>query len=116
MSKLLEIFGKGITIDSVELVWNWLLAQQQPPSESGSSAGNQDTLGRVIELLSDRKIEQAEQELRFHLFEHPDCFKGRIAAAAVCIYHNDLKGAIEQTQSVYVRQPNNTMALYILGY
>lgn len=116
MSKLLEIFGKGITIDSVELVWNWLLAQQQPPSESGSSTQNQDTLGRVIELLSDRNIEQAEQELRFHLFEHPDCLKGRIAAAAICIYHNDLNGAIEQTQSVYVRQPNNTMALYLLGY
>jgi tetratricopeptide (TPR) repeat protein len=116
MSKLLEIFGKGITIDSVELVWNWLLAQQQPPSGSGFSAGIQDTLGRVIELLSDREIEKAEQELRFHLFEHPDCPKGRIAAAAVCIHKNDLNGAIEQTRSVYVRQPNNTMALYLLGY
>ncbi len=115
MSKLLEIFGKGITIDSVELVWNWLLAQQQPPSESASGVQT-DTLGRVVELLSDRKIDQAEQELRFHLFEHPDCPKGRIAAAAVCIYHNDLAGAIEQTRSVYVRQPNNTMALYLLGY
>jgi len=116
MSKLLEIFGKGITIDSVELVWNWLLVQQKPQSESASSANMQDSLGRVAELLSERKIEQAEQELRFYLFEHPDCPKGRIAAASVCIYHNDLAGAIEQTRSVYVRQPNNTMALYLLGY
>jgi tetratricopeptide (TPR) repeat protein len=116
MSKLLEIFGKGITIDSVELVWNWLLAQQQPPSESASSSQAQDSLGRVVELLSDRKIEQAEQELRFYLFEHPDCPKGRVAAAAVCIYNNDLNGAIEQARSVYVRHPHNTMALYLLGY
>lgn len=115
MSKLLEIFGKGITIDSVELVWNWLLAQQQPPSESVPNQSG-DSLGRVIELLSDRKIDLAERELRFHLFEHPECPKGRVAAAAICIYHNDLNGAIEQARSVYVRQPHNTMALYILGY
>lgn len=116
MSKLLEIFGKGITIDTVELVWNWLLAQEklQPGQIQGENP--QKSIGRVVELLADRKIEQAQQELQFYLFEHPTCAKGRIAAAAVCIYHNDLAGAIEQARSVYVRQPNNTMGLYLLGY
>jgi tetratricopeptide (TPR) repeat protein len=115
MSKLLEIFGKGITINTIELVWNWLLAQEKQ-SNHAQGENPQTPLGRVIELLADRKMEQAQQELQFYLFEHPACAKGRLAAAAVCIYHNDLAGAIEQARSVYVRQPNNTMGLYLLGY
>jgi len=113
MSKLLEIFGKGITIDSVELVWNWLAAQQP----ANPAQGNLDEqLGRVIELLSDRNFDQAEQVLRFYLFEKPDCPRGRVAAASICIQKNDLQGAIEQARSVYLRQPHNTMALYLIGF
>ncbi len=113
MSKLLEIFGKGITIDNIELVWNWLAAQQ-PQQESQDAAAQQ--LGRVIDLLSDRKLDQAEEQLRFYLFEKPDCAKGRMAASAICLQRNDIRGAIEQAQSVYLRQPNNTLALYMLGF
>lgn len=112
MSKLLEIFGKGITIDNIELVWNWLAAQQ-PNQELQDVSAQQ--LGRVIELLSDRKLQQAEEQLRFYLFEKPDCVKGRMAACAICLQQNDIQGAIEQAQSVYLRQPNNTLALYMLG-
>ncbi len=113
MSKLLEIFGKGVTIDSVELVWNWLAAQRPATPVQGSL---DDQLGRVVDLLSDRDFDQAEQALRFYLFEKPDCPRGRIAAASICMQRNDLPGAIEQARSVYLRQPHNTMALYLMGF
>jgi tetratricopeptide (TPR) repeat protein len=39
-----------------------------------------------------------------------------MAAAAICLQTSQLTDAIEQLNSVYLRQPNNTMALYTLGH
>ena len=39
-----------------------------------------------------------------------------MVAVALCLRANDPSGAIEQLQSIYLRQPSNTMALYALGY
>ena len=39
-----------------------------------------------------------------------------MTAAALCLYQNEVEEAFKQTQSVYLRQPSNTMALYTLGY
>ena len=41
---------------------------------------------------------------------------GRMAAASVCLLQNEPEEAIQQAQSVYWRQPANTMALYVLGH
>lgn len=110
--KLLEIFGKGISVNTAEVLWHWLnnmLSQQEP-----SDAVNQ--LLSVLDHLANRELIQAEEKLKLHLFENPDCVCGRMAAATICLHFNDPQKAIDQAQSVYLRQPANTMALYVLGY
>ena len=37
-------------------------------------------------------------------------------AAGICLHKNEIAEAIEALQSVYLREPNNTMALYALGH
>jgi tetratricopeptide (TPR) repeat protein len=114
MSKLLEIFGRAITVNTADLVWHWLNAMKsQQPEFPDQQVGEFD---EVVELLGNMDLDGAEEKLKFHLFENPECSKGRMAAAAICLHRSDMAGAIEQLQSVYMRQPNNTMALYALGY
>jgi tetratricopeptide (TPR) repeat protein len=113
MSKLLEIFGKGIVINTVELIWHWL-DQNLPQNDIAEPAKEQ--LTAVLDHLANHEMVQAEDKLKRYLFEAPDCCYGRMAAAAVCLRNNDPRQAMEQAQSVYFRQSSNTMALYIMGY
>jgi len=114
MSKLLEIFGKAITVDTADLIWHWFNVLRSPtPDVPPRSFGELD---EVLDLLGERQIDKAHEKLKFYLFEKPDCPQGRMAAAAICLHHNALDDAVEQLQSVYTRQPSNTMALYTLGY
>lgn len=114
MSKLLEIFGKAITVDTAELIWHWLLTirtqhQPAPPPWQGELDG-------ALEHLGKHELAQAEEKLKFYLFEYPECLFGRMTAASLCLYQNEVEEAYRQVQSVYLRQPSNTMALYTLGY
>jgi len=113
MSKLLEIFGRGITVDTADLIRHWLVALQ----DRGAFDDRTGTeLNDVLDLLGEWQLDQATAKLKFHLYEHPDCVFGRMAAAAICLRRNEVADAIEQLQSVYARQPSNTMALYALGH
>jgi len=114
MSKLLEIFGRAITVDTADVIWHWLDAVRPRDQEPQSPQYLQ--LNNIIELMGDRKLDAAEEQLRLYLFDNPACIRGRMAAAAVCISKNQLQSAIEELNSVYMRQPNNTMALYALGH
>jgi tetratricopeptide (TPR) repeat protein len=115
MSKLLEIFGKGISIEITEILWHWLNnVLSRTMAEQPSSPAAQ--LIPVLEHLGNRELVTVEEELKHYLFEQPECVYGRMAAAAVCLHHNKPEKAIEQAQSIYLRQPSNTMALYVLGY
>ena len=114
MSKLLEIFGRAITVDAADLIWHWFdVMKTDGPENAG---GRSSELDEVIDLLGERKLDEAREKLNFHLFENPDCPMGRMAAAAICLHQNAIEEAVEQLQSVYMRQPSNTMALYTLGY
>jgi tetratricopeptide (TPR) repeat protein len=62
------------------------------------------------------ELDRAREKLNFYLFEHPDCVCGRMAAVAICFRSNEIQEALEQLQSIYLRQPSNTMALYAMGY
>lgn len=114
MSQLLEILGRAITIDTADLIWHWL-DTVRTPADSGKSAQYQQ-LHKVIELMANSKLDAANEQLRLYLFDNPSCVYGRMAAAAICLHNNQIQSAIEELNSVYVRQPNNTMALYALGY
>jgi len=112
MSRLLEILGGGMTVDTADLIWHWLDAVKPDDSESTQ----QQQLDKIIELMGDRKADAAEEQLRLYLFDNPSCVRGRLAAAAICLHENRLQKAIEELNSAYLRQPNNTMALYALGH
>ena len=114
MSKLLEIFGRGITVDTADLIWHWLTALRERDVLNDRTVG--DEFGGILDLLGERQLDQATAKLKFHLYEHPDCVYGRMVAAAICLHRNQSTEAIEQLQSVYARQPSNTMALYALGH
>jgi tetratricopeptide (TPR) repeat protein len=114
MSSLMEILGRAITVDTSDLIWHWL---DEIKSQKGNNQLPQiKSLEHVISLASDLKIQAAQEQLRLYLFENPSCIYGRLAAAAICIRENLLQNAIEELNSVYLRQPNNTMALYALGH
>jgi len=115
MSRLLEIFGRAITVDTADLIWHWLDIHQQQTKTSRDFPQYQQ-LDKVIELARDMKLDAAQQQLRLYLFENPSCTHGRLAAAALCLHNNQLNEAIEELNSIYLRQPTNTMALYTLGY
>ena len=114
MSQLLEILGRAMTVDTADLIAHWLNAVQLPEDDSESAQAQ--PLNKVIELMNDRKAEAAEEQLRLYLFDNPSCVKGRMAAAAIWLDKNQIPDAVEELNSVYLRQPNNTMALYALGH
>jgi tetratricopeptide (TPR) repeat protein len=114
MSRLLEILGRGMTVDTADLIWHWLNVAEPLKNDNESSQAQQ--LNKVIELMGNRKADTAQEQLRLYLFENPSCIRGRLASAAMCLHQNRLDSAIEELNSVYPRQPNNTMALYALGH
>ena len=114
MSKLLEVFGRAITVNTADLVWHWLNAMKA--KEADEECPVIDELDEVIELLGNMDLDAAEEKLKFYLFENPDCTRGRMTAAAICLHRGDTDEAIEQLQTVYMQQPSNTMALYALGF
>lgn len=114
MSRLLEILGRGMTVDTADLIWHWLNVTK-PPKDGNDSLQTQQ-LNKVIELMSNRKVETAREQLRLYLFENPTCIRGRLASAAMCLNENQLDSTVAELNSVYLRQPNNTMALYAMGH
>ncbi len=114
MSQLLEILGRAITIDIADLIWHWLNTAN--PLKDDSQSVRYRQLNKAIELMADLKLDAAAEQLRLYLFENSSCIYGRLAVAAVCLHNNKLTEAIKELNSVYMRQPNNTMALYALGY
>ncbi|UCC98330.1 MAG: tetratricopeptide repeat protein [Phycisphaerales bacterium] len=114
MSRLLEILGRAITVDTADLIWHWLNTVRLPAGEDESARCEQ--FNTTIELMSRMKLDTAAEQLRMYLFENPACTHGRLAAAAICLHGGRLREAIKELNSVYLRHPNNTMALYALGY
>ena len=114
MSTLLEILGRAISVDTVDLITYWLDAVKLPKDDAEPAKYQQ--LNKIIELLGDKKFDAAQEQIRLYLFETPSCILGRMAAAVVYLQKNQLQNAIEELNSVYLRQPNNTMALYALGH
>lgn len=114
MSQLLEILGRAITIDIADLIWHWLNTAKPLKDESQSVRYRQ--LNKAVELIADLKFDTAAEQLRLYLFENSSCIYGRLAVAALCLHNNKLTDAIKELNSVYMRQPNNTMVLYALGY
>lgn len=114
MSGLLEILGRAIAVDTSDLIWHWLDERRQSRAESPSL--QERHLAHIIDLLGEARDDAALEQLRLYLFEHPACTLGRMAAAGLALRSNNLEEAVAELQSIYVRQPTNTLALYALGH
>ena len=114
MSRLLEILGRAITVDTADLIWHWL--NEVRTSKDDSESPQYQQLNKIIELAGDMKTDAAAEQLRLYLFENPSCTHGRLASAAIALSKSQLNEAVEELNSVYLRHPNNTMALYALGH
>ncbi|HSV27014.1 MAG TPA: tetratricopeptide repeat protein, partial [Sedimentisphaerales bacterium] len=112
MSKLLEILGKGISTNPANLMWHWL--NGVAAKKLSSSAWHE--MNEILGHISTMELEKADEKLRFYLFEYEKCVLGRMAAAIILMHQDKLEEAMQQLQSVYVREPSNTVALYALGY
>lgn len=114
MSGLLEIFGRAITVETSELIWHWLDERRRMRGEDASLQDR--SLDHIVDLMSQGKFGAATEQLRLYLFEHASCCLGRMAAASLALHAQNLREALDELNSVYMRQPNNTMALYALGH
>lgn len=114
MSVLLGIIGRGITIEAAPLIWHWF--DVSPAVAAALESDRHRPLVQVIDLARSDKPEQATEQLRLYLFENPSCALGRMAAGALCLQVNHVAEAVEEFNSVYMRQPSNTMTLYALGH
>ena len=113
MSQLLEILGKAITIDTTELIWHWLNAVMPPTDENNNKY---EQLNIAIEYLGAQRTSAAADQARMYLFENPSCTYGRLLLTAIFIQNNQIQEALGELNTIYKREPNNTMALYSLGY
>jgi len=113
-SRLLEILGRAITVDTAELIWHWFSVSEL--CEGHIDAEQVQQLDKIVSLMGQKKTDTAEEQLRLYIFENPSCIYGRLAAAAICLQKSRLQSAIGELNSVYLRQPNNTVALYALGH
>jgi superkiller protein 3 len=111
-SRLLEILGRALFVDTGDLIWAWLdtIREKRPQSTPQTQS-----LDEIAQLYRKNRIEAAEKQLRVYLFDNPSCPLGRMAAAALCISKGQIDAAVKELNSVYMRQPSNTMALYVLG-
>jgi tetratricopeptide (TPR) repeat protein len=114
MNGLLEILGRAITVETAELICCWLeTLKTADNSHQFDPAGD---LEKTVKLIRNNNTTAAAQQLREYLFKNPSCIYGQMIAAAIALQENQLENSIEQLNSVYLRQPNNTLALYSLGH
>lgn len=114
MSAILEIFGRAIKVETADLIWHWL--DHCKPSKESRKSAQTDQLDQIITLLSEMKLDAAQEQLRMYLAKNPSCIRGHMALGAIHLHQNRLAEAVEELNSVYRKQPTNTMALYALGH
>ena len=114
MSKLLEIFGKGVTINTADLVWHWLnsvhIVNDNPDNFK------QSEFDQVIDSIGKMRLKDAEDKLKFYLFENPDSAHGKLAMVCIHLHNNNIQEAMNELEQLNRIQPSNTMGLYCLGY
>lgn len=111
MTKLLEIFGRAITVKTSDVLWHWLNTILQT-----KQVENNEELNLILTRLSEMKNHIAEELISQYIICYPESIYARMAAAIVCLRRNQYQQALKQLESVYFRQPFNTMALYAMGF
>ncbi|MCH7916488.1 MAG: tetratricopeptide repeat protein [Planctomycetes bacterium] len=113
MNQTLEVFGRGVTVDTASLIVGWLCEYRAFKDKEG---GLESGLDEIVSLLAERKPDALESALRCYLFSHPHCIPAHLANAASALQNRDLALAVEELLWVYAKQPSNTVCLYALGF
>lgn len=113
MNQTLEVFGRGVTVDTADLIAGWLCEYRAFKEKEG---GLESGLDQIVSLLAENKPDALESALRCYLFSHPHCVPAHLASAASALQNRDLALAVEELVWVYAKQPSNTVCLYALGY
>ncbi len=111
MSKIFEIFGRGLETRLTDILWHWVLAVKETVGSDRKAL-----IEIPLNRLCDMRLDDAEKALKTYLYEFPDCQVARMLAVSVCLHRGLMQQALENLQSVYMRSPGNTMALYAMGY
>lgn len=114
MGQLLHILGRGLEVETSELIWHWLdqsaamLAKSDPPRAR--------LIEKIIEFSTAKNPARPLQMLDEYRCLHPHCRYADLAAAAIALNDSHLCEAFELLKAVCSRYPGNVTALYALGH
>ena len=111
ISKILEIFGRAVNIDTPQIIWHWIDATI---NKDGCLADA--SMGEILELMCNLKLHLADEKIQNYKEANPGSVIAEMAEAMLCLKRNKVQQTIAHLDYVYQCQPNNTMALYALGH
>jgi tetratricopeptide (TPR) repeat protein len=112
MNQVLQVFGRGVSLDVADMVSQWLEKGQIGSNE----ISKQSDLRQCVDCLIEQRFSDLEEPLRLYLFSNPQCVTGHMINAACHLYQGDVTQARDAFKAVYQLQPANTLAAYGLGH
>ena len=109
MHRLLEILGRGLNIDPLELVLDWFDA-------ADNHSHQEDSLAQIIEFIRESRTDKAYSELDLYLHTNPTSDKAHLAAAAICLNNRQVTKAADHLELACKTKVNNTIILFLRGY
>jgi tetratricopeptide (TPR) repeat protein len=114
MGQLLQILGRGLEVETADLIWHWL--GQSAEVLAGSDPAHARMLEKIVELSSAKNPAFLRRTLDEYRCLHPRSHYADLAAAATALNDNRISDAFDLLTSVYSRYPRNVTALYALGH
>ncbi|MCF7972196.1 MAG: tetratricopeptide repeat protein [Phycisphaerae bacterium] len=112
MNQVLQVFGRGVSLDVADMVTQWIEKGHIANSERAMAP----ELRHCISCLIEKRFSDLDDPLRLYLFSHSRCVTGHMINAAHCLYQGDVTQALDAFKEVYQLQPANTLAAYGLGH
>lgn len=111
ISKILEIFGRALNIDTPQIMWHWIDATTKKDGYFADASMNE-----ILDLVCNLKLHLADEKIQEYKEANPGSVIGEMAEAMLSLKRNKVEQTIEHLNYIYHCQPNNTMALYALGH
>ncbi len=112
MNQVLQVFGRGVSLDVADMVTQWLEKSQIATDQRDI----EPDLRQCVTCLIEKQLSRLEEPLRLYLFAHPKCVYGHMINASFHLYRGDVTLALDAFKLIYQLQPANTLAVYGLGH
>jgi tetratricopeptide (TPR) repeat protein len=112
---LLEILGRGMAVDTAELLTGWLNEYGYTLADSDEGA-YKTWLEGVVDDLFCKRFAAADQRVRAWLAKEPNSVAGHLALAAVSLHQDAVVQAQDSLEKICQCRPDHTLALYALGH